>query len=106
MEELEAAILKIVIAAAKAGERCPTMDGFRFHLGKAGVKGDGGRAITEMARKGFVKIEVGSLNWRVVEIRMPGEHFGLRTKENPRGGKPYVVIDKTGRHEPLRRWVS
>ncbi len=80
--------LELLIATARAGERCPT----RSALGAA--KSD---HITRLAHTGYVRIEVYGRNFRVVCI-LKGEHAGCATKSPDEGGSPYLVLDSAGTH--------
>lgn len=97
-QEIFDAVFAILVDAAARGARCPTSDNIAYCLEKRGFTHGGTGIVPDLAEVGRIKIEVYSLNWRVVEI-CEGEHKGERTAECPRGGKPYIILDRTGRHE-------
>lgn len=82
-------LFAIVERAAVEGRRCPTIDQLPYRT----------PLLADLARAGRIRIEVYSLNWRVVQIT-EGPNYGKRTAERPRGGEPYVIICKafTKRH--------
>lgn len=75
-----------LVAAAVAGERCPQSQPFGpFPPSATGI----------LARAGRIRVEIFTLNWRVVTI-MEGPHRGKTTAPCPhsKSGKPYKVIGK------------
>lgn len=82
-----AAGLRSIIAAALAGQRCPTNETMENPNGTIWQG-----ATTELARAGHIKIEIYAKNYRVVTI-LKGPHAGLSTKPYPdRRAKPYKTI--------------
>lgn len=72
--------------AAIAGERCPqSRPHGPLHTAATGL----------LARAGKIRVEIFSLNWRVVTI-LEGPHKGKHTARCPHGGsgKPYKVIER------------
>lgn len=81
-------VLKILREVAGRGGRCPTNDEISTQLRQQGLYGlrDHNRPAV-LARRGFLRLEIYHLNWRVIEID------GKRTMEPPSGHKPYQVIE-------------
>jgi hypothetical protein len=75
-------LLDFIFATAVAGDRCPDADLMPFKS----------RDISAAARLGHIRVEIWSLNWRVIEIRK-GPRTGVRTQNPPlltnRHGKKY-----------------
>ena len=96
------AVLDILRAAATNKERCPMNEQIIMMLKDQGYGGlPWGLRPSELARLGYIRVEIYSHNWRVVEID------GLRTAEPPRKigvppVKPHKVLD--GAQE--REWVN
>ena len=81
MSYREQAVLEILKAAAKRGDRAP----FNHQI-------DGGSNTVQRLTKGeFIQVEVYAHNWRVIEIIETGE----RTAECPHATKPYKVTGGT-----------
>lgn len=78
-----------IVAAAKAGQRCPTNRTQENPTGelRAGV-------TTALVKAKRIRVEIFAHNWRVVEI-IDGPHAGLRTAPPPYkfATKPYKVLD-------------
>lgn len=89
LNKKEKALFDILEAAAVAGERCPTNPELRDLVGSP--------TTSDLARKGFITVEVYALNWRVVTI-IHGAHAGKCTKRSPHKGakKPYKTINRFG----------
>lgn len=84
--------LEAVTQAAVNGDRCPIN----------GANGFNSLALGALARRGDVRIEVFTLNWRVVTL-LTGPHAGKATAPCPhnRSRKPYRVIDVSA--QPYRQ---
>lgn len=83
-------VFATIVDAAVKGERAPQND----------VLPTG--ATSQLARAGYIKVEVYAHNWRVIEIRS-GEHKGKRTQATPHKGegKPYKVVEAgSAEHAP------
>ncbi|MEQ8395031.1 hypothetical protein [Thalassobaculum sp.] len=86
------AMLSDLCKAARAGRRCPDAQVLRLmgHISATNT-------VLALAEAGKIKIEVYGHNWRVIEI-LEGPDAGSRTEESPLGGKPWLMIDDSGRH--------
>lgn len=79
-------LFQILIDTAVAGERCPVLQEFtdKYQI-------PSGYSINKLVDLGWIRSEVYTRNWRVIEICV-GDHKGARTKECPHGGKPYKTF--------------
>lgn len=76
-------LFQILIDAALRGDRCPTLDQLRYvHKISTTYR------LTPLCDLGWIRMEVYSGNWRIVEI-MTGPHKGARTEEHPNKSLPY-----------------
>lgn len=74
-----------IVAAAVAGERCPTTD-----------QGLSSANVSALAHAGRIAVEVSTHNWRRVTI-LEGEHAGKSTAANPlKKFSTYLTLDKRG----------
>ena len=89
MDDTDARLIACIAERADRGERAPTLDNLYYLFPDVPAPQ---QRLQKLCREGHVRIEVYSLNWRVIEI-LTGEHKGKRTKACPRGGKPYRVLD-------------
>lgn len=93
--------MRLVEAAAAAGERCPANY----------TPGMPHGALPELARQGKVRVKIYALNYRVVEI-LTGPHAGKQTAPPPpQYRRPFKIIDAAGARtlrggEPSRRQPS
>lgn len=74
-------LMVMIEACVRTGERCP----FNWEISY------GSEVFRALANAGKIRIEIYSLNWRVVEI-LTGVLAGKRTMEPPHGGVPYKVL--------------
>ena len=99
-----ATVFEIFVETALKGERCPSSNPPDYTLDKLCLVKRGTNApknaAGELARLGFVRVEISGKNWRTIEI-LRGEHAGKRTKEDPTGAKPYRILDAKG-----DRWLK
>lgn len=72
----------LFVAAAIAGERCPS------NVPYGPLKSAAGLAL---ARQGRIRIEISNKNWRTVTI-LTGPHAGQHTQRDPGGAKPWKII--------------
>jgi hypothetical protein len=96
------AVLAILVDAAVAGERCPTIDGIEYRLEKRGLPPHAGKAAPDLARLGLIRIEISGKNYRTIEI-LTGPHKGKRTRGN--GIRPHWIIDRVG-HRRIRERLN
>ena len=87
-QKIQDEVFTLLVGAACRDERCPQM----HPHGPLTAQQNG--AIADLARAGFVRLELYALNWRVIEIRA-GEHKGKRTAKCPHINRgPYKIIRK------------
>jgi len=91
--ENELALFQVFAQAARKGERAPTTQ----ELMMSGIISPSQTAVT-LASKGVIVIYIHGRNWRVIKI-MYGPEEGHETEARFGQGPPYLVFDKTGRHE-------
>ncbi len=89
-------VFDLLVAAAVAGERCPTQNDIGAALKRAGLpqgkKGTGRLSpTTALALIGRIRVRVHGHDWRVVEI-LAGPHAGMA----PNGWAYFLVIDRRG----------
>jgi len=75
----------LLTVAAIRGERCP----------ENGAPGINSAVVSALARAGFIRVLITSMNYRQVEI-LTGEAAGKFTQRAPSGGKPWKIIDSGG----------
>jgi len=78
-------VLGVLLAAAKAGDRCPSNDELLYACRRNGHHLPVDCHPSQLARAGHCISEVYAFNYRVVEIQ------GHRTAEAPGGRKPYKI---------------
>lgn len=81
------ALFELLCHAAAAGHRCPTREELPPYCRQL---------LTDLARRGDVRVEIFAHNWRVVTI-LVGPHAGKSTAPAPLGKKPYQILTKNGR---------
>lgn len=79
----------ILERAAIAGHRCPVTSG------PDAARDIKSNEIRALAHTGRIRIEISRPNWRTVTL-LEGPHAGKSTAPNPKGMRPYLIIDGRG----------
>jgi hypothetical protein len=96
LSERASIALASIAQAAVTGKRCPVTE-------REGVAGLPSGTTAELARAGYIRIEVYPHNWRVIEI-LQGPYKGRRTKAPPKTSwRPYLVVDSSGPRRVIDR---
>lgn len=76
-----------LVSAAIAGERCPQNGSIGVHK----------QYTSQLARDGWIKIEISGQNYRAITI-LTGPHKGKSTAADPSKQRVWRVIDANGSH--------